>query len=78
MQCIRGEGCTIGSRSEFKVLNTTPLHPASKDCATISALLETGDDDSRKDKSTLLATILPPNPGKPEFRNTNFEIRNKS
>jgi hypothetical protein len=61
----------IGSRSEFRVLNTTPLQPASKDRATISALLETGDDESRNgflnltpqksmDKSTLFATISPP------------------
>jgi hypothetical protein len=61
----------IGSRSEFRVLNTTPLQPASNDRATISALLETGEDESRNgflnltpqksiDKSTLLTTILPP------------------
>jgi hypothetical protein len=61
----------IGNRSEFKVLNTTPLQPASNDLATISALLETGEDESKKgflnfnpqksmDKSTLLVTILPP------------------
>jgi hypothetical protein len=61
----------IGSRSEFRVLNTTPLQPASNDRATISALLETGDDESKKgflnfipqkstDKSTLLTTIMPP------------------
>jgi hypothetical protein len=68
---MRGEGWTIGSRSEFRVLNTTPLQPASNDRATISALLETGDDESRNgflnfipqksiDKSTLFATIIPP------------------
>lgn len=61
----------MGSRSEFSVLNTTPLHPASNDRATISALLDTGEDESRKgflnltpqksiDKSTLLATMIPP------------------
>jgi hypothetical protein len=61
----------MGSRSEFKVLNTTPLHPASNDRATISALLETGEDDNRNgflnftpqksiDKSTLLVTVSPP------------------
>jgi hypothetical protein len=71
MQAILGEGWTIGNRSEFKVLNTTPLQPASNDLATISALLETGDDDNRNGflnvkpqksiaKSTLFATILPP------------------
>jgi hypothetical protein len=38
----------MGSRSEFRVLNTTPLHPASKDLATISALLDTGEEESRK------------------------------
>jgi hypothetical protein len=48
--------------------------------ATISALLETGEDESRKgflnftpqksmDKSILLATFMPPDPGKPEFQN---------
>jgi hypothetical protein len=79
----------IGNRSEFKVLNTTPLQPASNDLATISALLETGEDESKKgflnfnpqksmDKSTLLATVIPPIPDKPEFRNTKSEIRNKS
>jgi hypothetical protein len=58
----------IGNRSEFKVLNTTPLQPASNDLATISALLETGEDESKKgflnfnpqksmDKSTLFVTI---------------------
>jgi len=61
----------MGSRSEFKVLKTTPLQPASKERATISALLETGDDDSRNgflnfmpqkstDKSIVLVTVLPP------------------
>jgi hypothetical protein len=61
----------IGNRSEFKVLNTTPLQPASNDLATISALLETGEDESKKGflnfnpqksiaKSTLLVTIIPP------------------
>jgi hypothetical protein len=71
MQAILGDGCTIGSRSEFKVLKTTPLHPASNDLATISALLETGEDESRKgflnftpqksmDKSTWLFTTIPP------------------
>jgi hypothetical protein len=61
----------IGSRSEFRVLNTTPLQPASNDRATISALLETGEDESRNgflnlipqksmDKSTLFVTIVPP------------------
>jgi hypothetical protein len=86
---MRGEGWTIGSRSEFRVLNTTPPQPASNDRATISALLETGDDESRNgflnftpqksmDKSTLLTTILPPEPDKPEIRNTKCEIRNKS
>jgi hypothetical protein len=61
----------IGKRSEFKVLNTTPPQPASNERATISALLETGDDESRNgflnftpqkstDKSMLLITILPP------------------
>ncbi len=84
----------IGNRSEFRVLNTTPLQPASNDRATISALLETGEDESRNgflnltpqksiDKSTLLTTIIPPIPVKPEFRNTPdliklAEIRNKS
>jgi hypothetical protein len=68
---MRGEGWMIGSRSEFRVLNTTPLQPASNDRATISALLETGDDESRKgflnfipqksmDKSTLLTTVWSP------------------
>jgi hypothetical protein len=91
---MRGEGWMIGKRSEFRVLNTTPLQPASKQRATISALLETGEDESRNgflnftpqkstDKSTLFATIIPPNPDKPEFQNTpDFikldEIRNKS
>jgi hypothetical protein len=71
MQAILGDGCTIGKRPEFKVLKTTPLHPASNDLATISALLETGEDESRKgflnftpqksmDKSILLATMTPP------------------
>jgi hypothetical protein len=88
MQAILGDGCTIGSRSEFKVLNTTPLHPASNDLATISALLDTGEDESRKgflnftpqksmDKSTLFATFMPPNPGKPEFRNPKSETNPK-
>jgi hypothetical protein len=71
MHAILGDGCTIGSRSEFKVLNTTPLQPASKDLATISALLETGDDESRNgflnftpqksmDKSTWFVKMCPP------------------
>jgi hypothetical protein len=88
MQAILGDGWTIGSRSEFKVLKTTPLQPASNDLATISALLDTGEDESRKgflnftpqksmDKSTLFATFMPPNPGKPGFQNTKSEIRNK-
>jgi hypothetical protein len=84
----------IGSRSELRVLNTTPPQPASNARATISALFETGEDESRNgflkftpqksmDKSMLLATIIPPNPDKPEFRNpADFiklaEIRNKS
>ncbi len=38
----------MGVVSEFRVLNTTPDHPASKDLATISAELETGDEDKRK------------------------------
>jgi hypothetical protein len=38
----------MGRRSEFKVLNITPDQPASKDRATISALFDTGDEDSRK------------------------------
>ncbi|MFC1877433.1 hypothetical protein ACFL2E_09255 [Thermodesulfobacteriota bacterium] len=38
----------ISSRSEFSVLNITPDQPASKDRATISALLDTGDEESRK------------------------------
>jgi hypothetical protein len=37
----------MGRRSEFRVLKTTPLQPASNERATISALLETGDDDSK-------------------------------
>jgi hypothetical protein len=71
MQAILGDGWMIGKRSELSVLKTTPLHPASNDLATISALLETGEDESKKgflnftpqksmDKSTSLATILPP------------------
>jgi hypothetical protein len=61
----------IGSRSEFRVLNTTPPQPASNDLATISALFETGEDESRNgflnftpqksiDKSMLVTTIIPP------------------
>jgi hypothetical protein len=61
----------IGSRSELRVLNTTPLQPASNARATISALFETGEDESRNgflkftpqkfmDKSALLNTIQPP------------------
>jgi hypothetical protein len=61
----------IGKRSELRVLNTTPLQPASNDRATISALLETGEEESRNgflnfnpqkstDKSMLLDTTLPP------------------
>jgi hypothetical protein len=61
----------IGSRSEFRVLNTTPPQPASNDLATISALFETGEDESRNgflnftpqksiDKSMLVTTIKPP------------------
>jgi hypothetical protein len=38
----------IFNRSEFKVLKTTPDQPASKERATISALLETGEEESRK------------------------------
>jgi hypothetical protein len=68
---MRGEGWMIGSRSEFRVLNTTPPQPASNARLTISALLETGEDESRNgllkctpqkfmDKSTLFATIIPP------------------
>ena len=37
----------MGRRSELRVLKTTPLQPASKARATISALLDTGDDESR-------------------------------
>ena len=84
---MRGEGWMIASRSEFRVLNTTPPQPASNDLATISALFETGEDESRNgflnfipqkstDRSMLLATIRPPNPDKPEIRNTKCEIRN--
>jgi hypothetical protein len=61
----------IGKRSEFRVLNTTPPQPASKALSIISALLETGDEESRKwflnlkpqkstDKSMLVATCFPP------------------
>jgi hypothetical protein len=38
----------MGSRSEFSVLKTTPLQPASNAFSTISALLETGDEESKK------------------------------
>ncbi len=55
MQAILGEGCTIGKRPEFKVLKTTPLHPASNDLATISALLDTGDEETRLTRFTRVA-----------------------
>jgi hypothetical protein len=38
----------MDKRSEFKVLYTTPDQPASKARATISALLDTGEDDNKK------------------------------
>jgi hypothetical protein len=61
----------MGSRSEFNVLYTAPDHPRSNALLTISALFETGDEESKKGlmnvfpqnstlRSTDLLDMMPP------------------